>query len=110
MSGQIAQRNKPAFLRGQNQVDVKIEKVGIRKYRVDRVHVANGTTVTWIADGFEPTEIVVFFPDNQFHEVGNPLSVQVNGLPGIYHYGLFVCVDNAYYGVEGNSPPEMIIE
>lgn len=89
--------------------EVLIHKDPDDKYRVDRIFVPSGTTVTWKADGFTPTQLVVFLPPATSIEHKEPTH-KVGYKKGVYHYSLYVKENEEYYAVEGNSPPEMIIE
>lgn len=88
---------------------VLIRKHAHSGYRVDKAHVKQGSTLEWKGDGFIPDEIIVFFP----HGGGiiiRDFPVTFDGEVGVYQYGLFIRIGDVYYAVEGNSPPEMIIE
>lgn len=81
-------------------------------YRVGRARFKSGSQVTWkFAGNPQPDDIVVHLP-----QAGNAIlhksdfPATINGDPGVYQYGLFVSVGGDSYAVEGNSPPEMIIE
>jgi hypothetical protein len=91
-----------------DKVTVCINKIGVNRYSVDPFLVKNRTKVEWVPANFETNKIVVFFPT---HDTPLPApAVVVEGPPGIYHYALFVRVNGHFFGVEGNSPPEMVIE
>jgi hypothetical protein len=88
------------------------------RFWVDRIVIKQETPVTWQVVGPSLTpaspqpDIVVFFPEIE-HAI--PLTdemrtISLSGTPGIYQYALFVRVGDSYRAVEGNSPPEMIIE
>ena len=97
----------------EDPLSVYIGKDDHGKYIVDRIYVKTGQRVKWIYNGPDPQpdEVVVFYP-----EVGNPVlrgsqpHEMINATSGIYHYSVFLKIGDKYHPVEGNSPPEMIIE
>ena len=100
-----------------SSVDCSIHKESRGNYWVPTIHVKAGTNVTWVVLGEsgEPADpqpqVVLFFPEVEEPPVRSVLPVvQLNGAPGTYHYALFVHEGESFVGVDGNSPPEMIIE
>ncbi len=91
--------------------NVMIHKDSDGEYRVDKIYLSKKATVTWKADNFTPDEIVIFFPEppGTILRAKEP-AADVDGSTGVYHYSVYVCEGQGYYAVEGNSPPEMIIE
>jgi hypothetical protein len=84
---------------------------GDNKYRVDRIIASKDTVITWTATGFKPQEIVVFLPEPPEVIIRDTKPKHtVKKARGVYNYSLFVKDGGQYYAVEGNSPPEMIIE
>lgn len=97
-----------------NPAHIKIRKHGNNSYRVERVRINSGTKVEWGPDniGTPPfDDIVVKFPPLNEEMRKSSFPVTIVGAPGTYRYSLKVIVNNgAEHDVEGNSPPEMIIE
>ena len=102
-----------ATLQG-NPAEVKIHKHGNNSYRVERVRIKRRTNVNWIPANFgapDVKDIVVKFPplNEEIHQISFPVTI--DGEPGTYRYSLRVFMKNGdEHDVEGNSPPEMIIE
>ena len=91
--------------------DAMIYLDGDNKYRVDRIIASHGTVITWSATGFKAQEIVVFLPEPPEVVIRDPQPKHtVKKARGVYNYSIFVKDGGQYYAVEGNSPPEMIIE
>jgi len=95
---------------GQN-CEIPIHELPHDGYRVNRARFKSGSSVSWNGSNFKPDDIIVYLPQSggaPIHQSEFPVTIY--GAPGIYPYSLFVFVAGSWCPVEGNSPPEMIIE
>lgn len=93
--------------------DAFIRKDAAGNFWVDTLRIpSTGATVIWQSDGsYTADQIVVYFPEEEKAHRGNgKVTLKVGGPKGRYHYSLYVLEQGRYTAVEGNSPPEMIID
>ena len=98
-------------------VDVSIAKVPgpTSNWFVKPIKIARGGTITWHCS---ECQIYLWFPSKDALKGGtngihrkNPVTVTVGTNPGTYYYTMLVKdYDGHMHLVEGNSPPEVIIE
>jgi hypothetical protein len=104
----LSQPIKKGLATGQD-CQILIHEIPQGGYRVNRARFKSGSSVTWRGSNFTPDDIIVYLPRvGEIHQSEFPVTIY--GEPGVYQYGLFVVVDGGSHAVEGNSPPEMIIE
>jgi hypothetical protein len=100
------------------KVDVRIIRVhgGNANWFVKKIEVEAGGKVTWYCKHYE---IFVWFTDKHALKLGKvhvhgtkgQVSVDVGTKKGRYFYAMMIKDDNGeMHLVEGNSPPEMVIE
>lgn len=97
-----------------DKVDKKWKVVDKQKKVKKEVKVKKGDSVTWVSDSsdvyFQFNDENLFGTYYAFLEKGDSLSltVQKKAKKGKYYYSAFIYNDKAY--LEGNSPPQIIVD